>query len=112
MKKYLFTGTCLLLISLFLNGYLTKSDAQGKSGPLNKVCSGVNIHFTKGHEKDLDMIAAAGFKFIRMDLVWEETDFDGWTCFTKVLGCHHRIKVNLGLHPEEKRLSNCRYFAD
>ena len=25
---------------------------------------GVNIHFTRGHETDLDMIAAAGFKFV------------------------------------------------
>ena len=31
---------------------------------------GVNIHFVKGHEKDLDLIAAAGFKFIRMDFAW------------------------------------------
>lgn len=31
---------------------------------------GVNIHFTRGHEKDLDMIAAAGFKWIRMDFGW------------------------------------------
>ena len=31
---------------------------------------GVNIHFTRGRERDLDMIAAAGFKFIRMDFSW------------------------------------------
>jgi len=31
---------------------------------------GVNIHFTTGHEKDLDLIAAAGFRFIRMDFGW------------------------------------------
>jgi hypothetical protein len=31
---------------------------------------GVNIHFVTGHEKDLDLIAAAGFRFIRMDLGW------------------------------------------
>jgi len=31
---------------------------------------GVNIHFTRGHEKDLDMIAAAGFKWVRMDFGW------------------------------------------
>ena len=30
---------------------------------------GVNIHFT-GEPKDLDLIAEAGFKFIRMDLTW------------------------------------------
>lgn len=32
---------------------------------------GVNIHFTRGHERDLDMIAAAGFKIVRMDFGWE-----------------------------------------
>jgi hypothetical protein len=31
---------------------------------------GVNIHFTRGHERDLDMIAAAGFRFVRMDFGW------------------------------------------
>ena len=31
---------------------------------------GVNIHFTTGHERDLDMIAAAGFKIVRMDFFW------------------------------------------
>lgn len=31
---------------------------------------GVNIHFTRGREADLDLIAAAGFKFIRMDFTW------------------------------------------
>jgi hypothetical protein len=31
---------------------------------------GVNVHFVRGHERDLDLIAAAGFKFIRMDFAW------------------------------------------
>lgn len=31
---------------------------------------GVNIHFVTGHERDLDQIAAAGFKFVRMDFTW------------------------------------------
>ena len=35
---------------------------------------GVNIHFTRGHERDLDLIAAAGFKFIRMDFGWTGTE--------------------------------------
>jgi hypothetical protein len=99
MKKYLLTGTGLLLFSLFLDGYVSsgkahifstedtishiketlidslpdvpmhrESDVQEKFGPVGRICSGINIHFTKGHEKELDMIAAAGFKFIRMDL--------------------------------------------
>ena len=35
---------------------------------------GVNIHFTRGHERDLDLIAAAGVKFIRMDFGWAGTE--------------------------------------
>jgi hypothetical protein len=31
---------------------------------------GVNIHFVGGHGRDLDLIAAGGFKFVRMDFVW------------------------------------------
>jgi hypothetical protein len=31
---------------------------------------GVNIHFVRGHQRDLDMIRDAGFKFIRMDFGW------------------------------------------
>ena len=31
---------------------------------------GLNIHFTRGHGRDLDMIAAAGVKFVRMDFAW------------------------------------------
>jgi hypothetical protein len=49
-------------------------DSSGKFGPLKRICAGVNIHFTKGHQKDLDMIAAAGFKFIRMDFVWHDIE--------------------------------------
>jgi hypothetical protein len=35
---------------------------------------GVNIHFVTGNEKDLDLIAAAGIKFIRMDFAWTGTE--------------------------------------
>lgn len=35
---------------------------------------GVNIHFVTGHEKDLDLIAAAGIKFIRMDFAWNQIE--------------------------------------
>jgi hypothetical protein len=57
---------------------------------------GVNIHFT-GEPHDLDMIAEAGFKFIRMDLVWSriekvkgiyEFDKAGYDALTK--GCTER----------------------
>ena len=35
---------------------------------------GVNIHFTTGHERDLDLIAAAGFKVVRMDFTWSSIE--------------------------------------
>ncbi|MDP4290409.1 MAG: cellulase family glycosylhydrolase, partial [Bacteroidota bacterium] len=37
----------------------------------HRICAGVNIHFVTGHEQDLDMIAAAGFKFVRIDFGWQ-----------------------------------------
>ncbi len=35
---------------------------------------GVNIHFTTGHERDLDLIAAAGIRWVRMDFHWAEIE--------------------------------------
>ncbi len=61
--------TCISVLTL--SGQYEK---PGKFGPGDKVYSGVNIHFTTGHEKDLDMIAAAGFKIIRMDFAWQSTE--------------------------------------
>ncbi len=35
---------------------------------------GVNIHFVTGHERELDLIQAGGFKFVRMDFAWTATE--------------------------------------
>lgn len=35
---------------------------------------GINVHFIRGHEHDLDMIAAAGFHIVRTDFRWSETE--------------------------------------
>ena len=57
---------------------------------------GVNIHF-RGQPWDLDLIADAGFKFIRMDLTWEAVEREkgvynfeksGYDALTK--GCSNR----------------------
>jgi hypothetical protein len=64
MKKIVLTA------SLFL-GCLVHLTAFGPFGTTSRVCAGVNIHFVTGHEKDLDLIAAAGFKYIRMDFGWQ-----------------------------------------
>ncbi len=49
---------------------------------------GVNIHFTRGHERDLDLIAAGGFKWIRMDFSWGGTESRkgeyNWTAYDEL----------------------------
>src|SRR5579883_3410790 len=35
---------------------------------------GVNIHFVQGHQRDLDLIEAAGFKFVRIDFGWDSIE--------------------------------------
>src|SRR4051812_28613271 len=37
---------------------------------------GTNIHFTHPKKGELEQLAAAGFKFVRMDLRWNETEKD------------------------------------
>jgi len=67
----------LLWINAILGGsglYAQESRIQNKFGSPNQISSGVNIHFTTGHEEDLDMIAAAGLKSVRMDLIWQRTE--------------------------------------
>jgi len=63
----IFNATLLLLVSF---------SACGAELPALVLPAGVgvNIHFTTGHTKDLDLIAAAGFRFIRMDFGWGGTE--------------------------------------
>lgn len=37
-------------------------------------CLGVNIHFTGAEDKQVEQIAAAGFRFIRMDYIWRDVE--------------------------------------
>ena len=59
--------TATLALSLLVSGPLGAAELPEAALPAGV---GVNIHFTRGHERDLDQIVAAGFKFIRMDLGW------------------------------------------
>ncbi len=50
---------------------------------------GINIHFARGRETDLDLIAAAGFKFIRMDFTWsgierKKGEYD-WSAYDELM---------------------------
>jgi hypothetical protein len=47
---------------------------EGIPGRAIPIQFGVNIHFVEPREKEIDMIAAAGFRFIRMDFVWSRVE--------------------------------------
>jgi hypothetical protein len=57
----------VFLIAVLLPGAARAADLPE---PVLPQGVGVNIHFTRGHGKDLDLIAAAGFKVVRMDFTW------------------------------------------
>lgn len=42
--------------------------------PVVPECLGVNIHFTDPKPGEMEMLAAAGFKWVRMDLTWAATE--------------------------------------
>jgi hypothetical protein len=64
---FLFVLTVVFLLNMVVIG------AEPLPGPAIPNGFGVNIHFT-GLLRDLQMIADAGFKFIRMDLVWSRIE--------------------------------------
>lgn len=72
MKKKSLLAVVLFCISIFTSA--GQPENHDKFGTHNQINSGVNIHFTTGHEKDLDMIAEAGIKYIRMDFVWHNIE--------------------------------------
>ncbi|MGC8886625.1 MAG: cellulase family glycosylhydrolase [Verrucomicrobiia bacterium] len=72
MKTKLICSHYRIVILLYL---ITLPSLTGQLPPLIfPEGVGVNIHFTRGNDKDLDMIAEAGFKFIRMDFSWSGTE--------------------------------------
>ena len=63
--------------------------ASAIPSPVLPASVGVNIHFVRGHEAELAMIQAAGFKFVRMDFSWPEIEtkkgqYD-WTGYEELL---------------------------
>jgi len=87
---FVFTVVLFLVIGVFSLAVIGAEPLPGLAIPDG---FGVNIHFT-GLPRDLKMIADAGFKFIRMDLVWsriEKTkgvyDFKGSGYDSLTLGC-------------------------
>lgn len=61
------TRSLLLLLTLF--GLNAGEVGLPKAGTLDGV--GVNIHFTHAKPGELELLAAGGFRFVRMDFFWE-----------------------------------------
>jgi beta-xylosidase len=68
----------LLLFVLIFNCFFVSQSAPFLPSDLhlspNQIGAGVNIHFVTGHEKDLDLIASVGFKFVRIDFGWQSIE--------------------------------------
>lgn len=60
-------GAMILMAILSAGSYAAQSGLPDLTVP---DCIGVNIHFTGAQREQVDMIADAGFKFVRMDFHW------------------------------------------
>ena len=68
---------CLLtavLSSCALSAHPTAPWPSDNSAPAIPGALGVNIHFTDPQPGELAMLAAAGFRWVRMDFVWQSTE--------------------------------------
>ena len=84
---------CLLAIvlsSCALSAHPTEPWPSDNSAPAIPGALGVNIHFTDPEPGELAMLAAAGFRWVRMDFVWQSTetgkgtyDFSAYDRFAK-----------------------------
>ena len=99
-------------------------------GPIVPEGLGVNIHFTDPRPGEMEMLAAAGFRWVRMDFAWEGTerekgkyDFSAYDRLMSALD-KHRIRAmfildyanrnyDRGLSPcsEEGRRAMARWAA-
>jgi hypothetical protein len=68
-----------LILSLSISADRTRNDCQGAWSATSNPTRfdrglGVNIHFTDPQPGEIKMIAAAGFRWVRKDFVWAETE--------------------------------------
>ncbi len=68
-----------LFLSLSISADRTRNNCPGAWSPTSNPTPldrglGVNIHFTDPQPGEIKMIAAAGFRWVRMDFVWAETE--------------------------------------
>src|SRR3954449_11484579 len=87
-------GSCIVLLGALLG---SAPAAPGLPAPgVVPEGLGVNIHFTDPRPGELEMVAAAGFRFVRMDFAWGGTeqsrgeyDFSAYDRLLSALDRHH-----------------------
>ncbi len=76
------------LAGLAAGCFVLQTPAADLPPPVLPAGVGVNIHFTRGHTADLDLIAAAGIKVVRMDFVWasieRQKDRYDWSAYDEL----------------------------
>jgi hypothetical protein len=67
---------CLLALLLAASALSAIAAGPHPSLPAKVIpdCLGVNIHFTKPQPGEMEMLAKAGFKWVRLDLTWAATE--------------------------------------
>ena len=89
LKHMSVTSQILIAISLIYNLASAQTISSGIPEPIIPNGVGVNIHFTTGNTPSLDMIAAAGFKFIRMDCSWSSIETSpgvyNWSAYDELI---------------------------
>lgn len=91
----------IISLSLLLAGCISSAQPAApwpsdRSAPPIPAALGVNIHFTDPAPGELAMLAGAGFCWVRMDFVWQDTevekgkyDFSGYDRLMTALDQHH-----------------------
>jgi hypothetical protein len=88
----------LVLSSCALSAHPTEPWPSDTSTPAIPGALGVNIHFTDPKPGELAMLAAAGFRWVRMDFVWQTTETSKGTydfaAYDRLLGAldEHRLR--------------------
>jgi hypothetical protein len=66
-----FWGSVLSMIALMT---VVSAAPRGVPEPVVPQPFGVNIHFTQAPERELNLLADGGFRFVRMDLFWHDVE--------------------------------------
>jgi hypothetical protein len=73
--KFIRHRAALLFLLLFAFGQGARADFNSLLDPKDPLsCMGINIHFVDPKPGELEMISQAGFRWVRMDFTWENTE--------------------------------------